>query len=183
MVFTMTPTQDAKWRPLYAHIRTLPYGTLITYKEMRDLLGFDSRDQQRWSVYRTDKELQRLDSKALINLRNVGYRVAHPEEHLDIVNSRRKRARRQTSKGVMAGLATDLSLINDPDVRDAITRLTTHMRGVEARLTYAERKVAKHEETLKSLQRESKESTAQMDDRISKLEALMKKDDPEDSDA
>lgn len=167
----ITPTEDARWRPLYEALRTRPRGDVVTYEDLDAVVGDIRKD--RWMVYRADRELQMADQKALVNIRGIGYRIAKAEEHLDIANSHRLRGKRQARMAFKAAESADLSQIADPAVRRAITDTAEHMRGIEARMRYIEKRTTRVEKTIKSESSTRKEVEAKTDERLARLEALI----------
>lgn len=164
-------TFTARWRPLYDALRDVEYGTSFTYAELSRMAGLGKgesirENQHRWLVLRTRKEMLRHDRRFLANLRTVGYRIVHPEEHLKAGNAYRAKSMRAAGWSERTLGATDLALITDPDVRAAITNLQGRMarmrqalRHQEARLVATEIATAEltehseaHEERIASLE-------------------------------
>jgi hypothetical protein len=169
MTSVIRATEDAAWRPLYEHARLLDYGVEIDYSTIEDILDFDIRDRGRWVVTRTDRELQRHDQKALLNVRRVGYRIALPAEHEMLIRQRQRRSRRQVHKGVQVGRATNLSMI-DEAARRRISDLTDHMAAVEARIAYAE---SRNQEKFARLEEQLTSSATTLERRLELLEKLV----------
>lgn len=173
MGLSIPDTKDAKWRPLYEHVRSLDYGTMLTYADLDAFCEGDSKTN-RWFVNATHKNLLRYDEKALLNIRGEGYKVATPEEFLTISRNHRLRGKRQTRKSWQTAEAAPLDKIKDPEVRKALRRQATEMRAMESRLAYMESRQAKAEEAIKDVSRTQKETDAEMRERIEALEAALR---------
>jgi len=86
---------------LYELFASRDYGSLISYDELTDALGRDLRAGQRGPVYAARVRLEKNDDKTLALERCVGYRIARPDEHVGLAQGRRKRARKQLSRGLL----------------------------------------------------------------------------------
>lgn len=167
-------TEDASWRPLYEALRRQERGTLLTYETLDGMMvpPGDIR-QNRWPLYRADRELRIVDMMALRNVPSVGYRIALAEEHLGIANTHRKRGRRQAHKAWLAADAADLSQIADPAIRQALTDLSDHMRAVEARMRSVESRADKTEAALRAEADARRSTQLTVEARLARLEELL----------
>lgn len=163
-------TEDAIWRATYDALRAADHGTLFRYEDLDDLAGGNTRNGRRWVVLRAQKELERRDKRTLVNVRGVGYRIGHPEEHLTSGNKRRLRAKHAAAGSVRVLDAADLEQIADPSARRAIQNMSTHMRAMESRLAYNEQRADAHERRIASTASEQKVAS----DRIEHLESTVR---------
>jgi hypothetical protein len=166
-------TWDAKWRPLYEHAKALEHGASLTYAEMSAITGLDVAGADRWVIYAADRELQIHDHRALKNIRGVGYRIAEPEEHHGIVRERLRRSKRQVRKGILVGTSTDLARIKDPAAQRAVVQLTDHLREVDSRMRYTERRLARVEASIDQVREEAAGAAGAMEERVRRLEELL----------
>lgn len=89
----------AEWRLLYDRAAQMKVDETIGYAELDVLLGRPFRDD-RAPIYKVQREMLGTLSRTLVNVVNVGYRVARADEHAGLGVSRQKRARRQIRAGI-----------------------------------------------------------------------------------
>jgi chromosome segregation ATPase len=166
-------TEEAKWRTLYDALREAEYGTSYTYDELNKMAGDDVDDirADRWIVDRTRKELVRLDKRYLENLRGVGYRIVHPDEHLKAGNHYRGKSMRAAGRSVKVLEATDLAKIEDPAVRTKIVELENRMGRLQQQLRHQETRLASTERTTERLRADRDDH----EDRLAAIETKMRR--------
>lgn len=148
--------------------------TLITYDELTDLLGRDKTTCQA-IVNQAKAGLEKEHQKALVAVRNEGYRIVNAGEHLGLAQGHQKRSVRQLRKARSKVVNVDLGALT-PGERTAVTLAATTLA---AHLDYARRndlRVSRLEvaqEVTRSEQDRSGAEIAQLHERLSRLEGLV----------
>lgn len=154
--------EQPEWRLLYERVKGLPVDAVVTYEQLDEALGRSFRDD-RGPLDRAQTELLEANHRVLVNVRNVGYRVARAEEHLSLAQGQRKRARRAVRKGRRIAEGADRGALSVDD-RRRLDEFQVNLREQENMLNRTERRVS-------VLEKEN----AQQDDRIDYLEAQIQR--------
>lgn len=77
------PRVSAMADTIVRHVLTLEHGTLLTYADLRRLI-FENPQKQRGraAILQARKRLLRDAHKLLVNIRDKGYQIARPNEHV-----------------------------------------------------------------------------------------------------
>lgn len=110
-----TPVGDVSRRQQVIELAsTAKPGDLLTYDSLQQMLGCDL-ETVRSAVNQAKPGCQRELQKSLVAVRNEGYLVALPEQHLDIAKTHQRKGRRQTKKSLSAVEHTDYSQLSESD--------------------------------------------------------------------
>lgn len=140
----------ARWRVLVGEFAAVARGTTLTYEQLGKVLDLDpARDRKAISaaVGQASKTLSRDHERSLIAVRNVGYRVALPDEHIDLATRHQRKAGRQLARGKSHVENADYSGMSDEgrSLAVAMTRAfiwqQTQMRRMDVRQKDLERVV------------------------------------------
>lgn len=153
--------KDLRWRKLYEYLQNMPYGSLITYKELEDILE-SSPYENRCSIYRASKELERTAKRTLRNVRGQGYRVAEPKEHEGLALDQHRYARRRMGKAQRIISATERSMLT-PEERARLSDL-------EARTGRIAQALKKHGQQIEDIQQRL---DTDMEVRLSRIEQAL----------
>lgn len=147
---------------VYDAIRTFPPGRIVSYDELTGILGRDCRSHRHY----LDRLLVELvkDRKTLVNMRNVGYRVARADEHVGLAHNHRRRARRQLFKGMRRLDATDVSKL-PPEQARAVENLRIRMSRIEQTV----RALNERQQDLETRQEQNEVSAAEVSERVAGL--------------
>jgi hypothetical protein len=104
------------WHSIYDHARELPYGALVSYQKLDNLLERDSRSN-RSAIYSAIKHLELNEKRTMMCIPKQGYKVAEPPEHLTLARKRRTRARRQVAMGIRTISATAREQLDSEQAR------------------------------------------------------------------
>jgi hypothetical protein len=74
--------REAK-KALFELLGSAAYGTLFTYGTLSDVMRLDSK-QYRYAILAVGKQLEREAQRTLACERSIGYRVALPNEHVEL---------------------------------------------------------------------------------------------------
>jgi hypothetical protein len=161
--------EQAEWKVIYDHLRAQQPGYIITFEKLDELLGRPFKNG-RGPIYRAQQELEENYSRTLSSVRGQGYRVAQAEEHLTIGLNHSRRARKQLKRGVEVVESADRSALS-PSMIDRAEAASYTMNRVMQFLGVMARQVDDNTEAI------AKTSQVQeaADDRISKLEGLLKR--------
>ncbi|MCV7100071.1 hypothetical protein [Mycobacterium palustre] len=111
----------ARWRTLYELLNERSIGDVLSYDTMAEALQLDpSKDRHTIQVAmrRAAKELELEDKHAVEAVKNVGYRIVEPEEHLRLARQQQRRSSRALVRGHSKVVNVDLSNV-DPEIRNA----------------------------------------------------------------
>lgn len=145
----------ARWRVVYDLLRPLKFGEVLTYEAIADALELDAdtdRHVIQMASRRALRELLNIDHRGSKAVKNLGYRIAKPEEHITLGKDRNKRAGRQLVAAEAVSTKVDLTDMLPEQVK--ILELMT--RGVRQQMEINRRVLAKqdqHSEAIDLLMR------------------------------
>lgn len=93
-------------------LSAIPSGEVVPYDALEIALGLDRHAVQS-VVNQAKPSLQKIGQKSLVAVRNIGYRVLSPGEHIDLARDHQKKGRRQTRKAKSAVAHTDYAKLSD----------------------------------------------------------------------
>lgn len=111
----------ARWRVLYDLLAERTIGDILTYDAMAAALDLDplkDRHTIQVAMRRAAKELERENKHAVEAVKNTGYRIVEPEEHLRLARQQQRKSSRALVRGHSKVVNVDLSGV-DPEVRNA----------------------------------------------------------------
>lgn len=164
---------EARWRSVYALASGQPVGVLLTYEQLDEATGSAIREH-RDPIIKAARALEREQRRTLVVVKNQGYRIAAAEEHEGLARRRQRRARRQVSTGLSILRGTR----RDELAPDAVRRLDAYeltLSAHEDMLRRLDRRVQRQEERLRAVRHENSATSADHDERIARLEALMQR--------
>lgn len=104
--------EEPEWRKLYeALLSSADFGETITYEALDEVLGRPFREN-RSPLYRARREMGDVRKRWLEAVPNIGYRVILADEHIEVANRHRQRAKRQLGLMVHVANVTDLSALS-----------------------------------------------------------------------
>lgn len=167
--------QEARWRAIYALLKPLGVGDVLTYEHMGEVLELDPKDDRnsiRIALYRAAREYEQVDKHAVESVPNVGYRVVESAEHLKLAQRRQRRAGRQLKRGHDHVVHVDFNGM-DPEVRKGF-EVTAHafssLIDFNRRLDIRQKRLEKVlTETGQRTERNEAE-IAELKDRLARLE-------------
>lgn len=169
----MTPFEPkgdvAEWRAIFDLIKDKKPDDVIPLEDIEDALG-RSLGSNRGPVYRAIKELEKSQYRTLATVRGVGYRVARPEEHLDLGLSHSRSARKQLRRGLQRAEATNRGELEPVAAArlEAFEATTSRLVQFIGRMAVAVDDHAKRIDTLES----DKDKTSE---RVSVVEEALKR--------
>lgn len=113
--------ETARWRLLYQLLAQTEVGDILRYEAMADKLELDpeaDRHTIQVAMRRAARELLLVDKHAVEAVKNIGYRVVEPEEHLRLAKSQQRKSTQALVRGNSQVVNVDLSGV-DPEVRNA----------------------------------------------------------------
>lgn len=162
-----------RWKLIYGLISGAPVGTLITYEELGDVTGSDFTTN-RGGLAKAVKVFERTEQRTLICVTNAGYRVAAASEHEGLARGRQRRSRRQIDRAV--SLAANVRKDElEPEQAKRLEAMETTLRAHSDMLRRITSRVDRQESGLRDVRRRTSETTAEQNDRLDRLEALLKR--------
>lgn len=128
----------ARWRVLYDLLRSAGIGGILTYDAMAEALALNSESDRhviQMAMRRAARELETVDKHAVTSIRNVGYRVVRPDEHVILARGQQRRSTRALARGHSKVVNVDLNGLS-PEVRQ-LTEAT--MRAFSMQLEFNRR--------------------------------------------
>jgi hypothetical protein len=135
---------------LIDHVKDGEPGTLYTYRQLGELLGFDDRSRIQGVVNLSQHRLLKECNKTMTNVRGRGYRLAGASEHVGIACVRRRKADTQLRKGLHVLRHVDWDALDD-ESRKAHQGTLMVMSAVYSAQASMERRQASIEESLERL--------------------------------
>ncbi len=89
--------EQARWRTLVAEFCAVDRGTTLTFKQLAAALDLDEETDRkaiRAAVRQASMALSKDHDRSLVAARGVGYRVALPDEHVDLAGRQQRKSRR-----------------------------------------------------------------------------------------
>lgn len=164
---------DAPWRTIYDHIRTLDVNDLVTYETLSVLLGYQFLEN-RQPFYRALKELEANDMHTMITVANVGYRIAEALEHEGVAKTRHKAGARKLRKSVSALRSADRSRMS-PQEREKFDRMEMTASRNADMLRRLDGRITSVDQARKQDKREVKGDLANIQDQIDRLNAALRR--------
>ena len=106
---------------LETHLKSLPYGTFVSYEDLNKIAGVDLQSPKfRYVLESAKRILLKHHDKVMINIRGKGYEVGTPPGIMAESAARRKRAFNTVKNGFRIVNTIDLSQLNEADRNKAI---------------------------------------------------------------
>ena len=106
-----------EWKQLFIYLRDMDYGTEFTHDEFSKIMGIPCKTQRYYNaVGRCTRELW-TEQKHIENIKDKGYRIVMPNEHLRHSTKKVKQAARRFRDGVLVSGATNEKMLNDEERR------------------------------------------------------------------
>ena len=127
------------------------FGDVLTYTELAEAIGVRDDEQGHAQVRQTVSAARPLllkdSGRALVAVRNKGYRVALPGEFAGIAQDHRRRADRQVGKALAIINHADMSDATDEE-RERFQAVGIVIRNLHGRMTSAEQRLADLEDAV-----------------------------------
>ena len=146
----------AEWEMLYDFLTTKEKGTVIKYAQLSAVLGRDLLEA-RSPLYRAMQELEMKDSRSLINVPGVGYRITIAQEHEGLARKHHKKSRRQIAKSLMKIESADKSQLTREErqrfenIEISLKQQADMIKRLDKRVAVVEQKQKTHDGTAAKL--------------------------------
>jgi hypothetical protein len=166
----------ARWRTVYSLFQASSIGKVIKYETIADALELhhvDDRHAIQMATRRAAKEYLRNDSRAVEAVKNVGYRVVEPEEHLRLAQGQQKKSRKALVRGHDTAVHVDLNGM-EPEVRkafDVTARAFSTLLEYNRRLDTRQKHLESALNAIVNRQDRSEDDITDLKNRLAKLEA------------
>ena len=166
----------ARWRVLAEKFRDAPRGMMVDYEELGDALGLhpvDDRPAIRAAVQAAAKHLSREYNRSLQAVRNFGYRVVLPEEHLDLARVQQRKSRKALVRAQGHVEHVDLSALDEVQ-RGLVMAAATALAWQQAQIRRLDLRQKDLETVVRSVQTETQRTQEETAARLADLEARIK---------
>jgi hypothetical protein len=112
--------ERARWRILVDEFAAVDRGTTISYDQMAEVLDLDPLEDRKAisaAVRSASRVLSSEHERSLVPVRNVGYRVALPDEHVELAGEQQRRSRKALVRARNHVEHVDLSGLSDEGKR------------------------------------------------------------------
>jgi hypothetical protein len=150
------------------------YGDLFPYGELVDLTGSNKSTCQ-GLVRRACKTLLREHQKTVVCEPNRGYRIAQPEEHVDIALHHHKKGRRQVGHSLLTLRGTNRGKVSPEVLRrlDELEEVVSAQQSMLRRMTRRQSEMEKHLAGVAGETDQNRESLDDLSHRFHELEARL----------
>lgn len=165
----------ARWRTLYELLAAANVDEVVTYADMADALDLDPVKDRRTiqgAITRAAAELLEINKHAIEPIRNAGYRIVKPAEHLVLAQRRSKKAERSLVRSSQVVTHVDYNGLAS-DVRrnfEAVGRVLAFQIGVMRRLDIRQRDLEESLVEVQSGVQQTQRDVQSHDERIAWLE-------------
>lgn len=155
----------ARWRVLVERFCAVDRGTTLTYEELGEALDLDPVEDRRSiaaAVREASKALSREHERSLIAVRSVGYRVALPDEHIDLAGRQQRKSNRALARAKTHVEYVDLSGMSDEGraLAIAMTRAFTWQQAQMRRMDVRQKDLERVVQSITTRQERTEEETA-----------------------
>lgn len=168
-------------RMIIDHFGSLPEGTVVSYTELENLLDSGERRTLSSAVNAAKPGLEREHLKAVEPIRNIGYRIVHATEHLELARQHQVKSRRQLVRSQSKVLHVDISGLTEGE-RLAVTLAATSLGHQLEYMRRNDIRSARIEEAVSNVQSSQERSLDEIEDLKQRLAALEDQTRQQDSD-
>lgn len=161
----------ARWVPVYERLKTMAIGEVITYAELSELAGIDIV-LDRSPFVRAATELLEENQRAMKNIAEEGYSVAHPSEQSEMARQQTRKASRRLKSAIRILGNTDYNYLT-PQQRqhsearqEALTATQDMVRRLARRQDQLEEGLKAARQETRAVRRETKETTAELAEKV-----------------
>ena len=175
----MTPFEPvkevARWRILYELLKPAQVNDVITYEQMGEALELDPRKDRhviQMAMRRAAKEFERVNKHAVDSVKNVGYRVVQPVEHLHLARKQQRKAGRALESGHSKAINVDFNEV-DGETRKAfevVARAFAMQMDFNRRFDVRQKRLEEVVESVEARTNRSEEEIAELKRRLARLE-------------
>ena len=167
--------EQARWRMIYDRLCQMQVDDELTYEELGILLSLQPGTERhliQMAMRRAAEELLEVNCRAVECMRNKGYRVVEPAEHLRLARGHNRKAGKALDRSYTTATKVDVTGL-DQLIRDALQSHALMVAGqlqLNRRLERESRKMKAALETVATKQGLSDERLARLEERLAKLE-------------
>lgn len=146
-----------------------PVDSVVSYAEMEELLEAD-RSVVQAIVHQAQSALSRIHNVSLKSVRNVGYRVVPPIEHVDLALAQQKKARRGMGRSRRHVDHVDMSQLTEQE-RQIISNVAGVLARQQAQIQRIDKRQAVLENAFTAKVQGDVKKDAATQSRLSRIEA------------
>lgn len=162
----------ARWVPVYDRLKDLGIGEMILYTELSELAGVDITED-RSPFFRAARELLEQNQRAMTNVPGEGYVVAHPSAQSEMARLQTRKADRRIQAAIRLLNNADLNHLT-PQQRHFNETMSGALKAQRDMTRRLSRRQDRLEDALKAVRRETKATTADLAERLERLEQKLR---------
>lgn len=166
-------TEPSASEAVYAHLVELTVDDIVTYEKLTDIIGREFTDY-RAPLYQAQKWLELKDSHTLINIKNVGYRIAKANEHEKVGRVRYEQGRRKVIRAATVVTNVDRSSLTAEE-RTRVESLEITLSRHATMLARLNGRQARTEELVKTTHRQTQGDLANLQTQMDRLQAALER--------
>lgn len=128
---TEPPELIPRWRLVYDALCPMRPGEVLTYEHAAEVLDMHPETDRKAiqvAVRRAMTELEQQNLRTLEAARNIGYRVAHSGEHVQLARGQRRKASRALDRGLRKVKNVDLNDMTPEQKAETLAEAQTQQR-------------------------------------------------------
>jgi hypothetical protein len=137
----------AETKALLDYFLRLDYGDVARYAVILEETGCDVAAGDRSRIYSVVRRLEAQHDRTLVNVRGLGYKVAQPAEHVDVMTIRKGRAGRQIELAQRTGKATSLRHLDTTEAQ-RLSDAMNHLSRISQAVDFHDRRIERIERHL-----------------------------------
>lgn len=165
---------QAQWRTIYDHIRTLDVGDTVTDEALVELLPEAPEGSIRGAFWRAVRQMEDDHKRTFDRERGVGYRMVDAAEHERLAKGQHKKAKRRLKAAVRKAHSADRSRLGQ-DQRQRLDAIEMNLSAQQDMIRRLSAKVTKVETDVKTGRREAKADAAVLSEKVDRLSALLER--------
>lgn len=146
---------------------------VLSYESLAKLFDVDSRADVQAAVNQAKRSVEVNTSKSLVAVKNVGYRIIRPDEHVGLAVLHQRKSRRQVKRAKSKVDHVDLSALT-PDQRAAVIAAGVALAAQQDFERRADIKYAKREE-MEAYMQASSSRQDRSESELGEMKARMKR--------
>lgn len=163
----------ARWRLVYDRLCEANVDDIVTYQQLSEVLDLHpTRDRHtiQMAMRRAAQEYETENRRALVPMRNQGYRVVGAEEHLALARTHQKKAGHELARGYSKVVNVDMNGL-EPAVQQAFGMMA---QAFALQMDFNRRFNVRQTKLEKAI-RETQESSTRTDEEVAELRARLER--------
>jgi len=162
----------ARWQTIYKRLRAGQVGEVIEYSELEEMFPDATRAVIQGSMRRAAREFEITDKHAVEAVKNRGYRIVQPVEHMRLAKNYQRRSSRSLVRAANKVTHVDLSALT-PEVKATFALMATALSQQQEtmrRLNIGQKRLQEQVDSIKEQSKLTDDEVAVLRERLDKLE-------------